>query len=100
MRVGRGDCGAAFVGALVVLVAFAMACGSAAAAPAHAAFKPRVGFAIGLLPAHRSQEVATSPSIPVLYHGGSVLRNVTHHTICWSPAGYHLDASADGGAPP
>ncbi len=43
------------------------------------------------------QEVASSPSIPVLYHGGSVMRNVTIHTVFWAPAGYHFDGSPGPG---
>src|SRR4029077_20774570 len=40
---------------------------------------------------------ASSPSIPVLYHGGSVMRNVTIHTVFWAPAGYHFDGSPGPG---
>ncbi|HEY7813285.1 MAG TPA: hypothetical protein VIC62_08615, partial [Nakamurella sp.] len=54
---------------------------------------------MGLLPAHGAQEVASSPSIPVLYHGGSVMRNVTIHTVFWAPAGYHFDGSPGPGVP-
>jgi hypothetical protein len=75
----------------------AAAAGRVDAASLHPAFKPRVGFALGLLPAHGSQEVAASPSIPVLYHGGTVMRNVTIHTIFWAPAGYRFDGSPGAG---
>ena len=44
---------------------------------------------------------ATAPSIddrrgqgiPAVYHGGSVMRNVTIHTIFWAPTGYRFDGS-------
>jgi hypothetical protein len=110
MRAGRVDRRAIVAGVLSVLAALALttstalAAGSshaarrASAAPARPAFKPRVGFALGLLPLHGAQEIATSPSIPVLYHGGSVMRNVTIHTIFWAPAGYQYDGSPAAGA--
>ena len=31
--------------------------------------------------------------IPVAYHGGPVMRNVTIHTVFWAPAGYHFDGA-------
>ncbi|MFL5865426.1 MAG: hypothetical protein ACJ780_32440 [Solirubrobacteraceae bacterium] len=99
MRAGRVDRGAAFVAALAALMALTLACGSAAAAPHRVAFKPRVGFAMGLLPAYGVQEAAAGPRIPVVYHGGAVMRNVTIHTIFWAPPGYHFDESPGGGAP-
>jgi hypothetical protein len=88
------------VGALTLAIAWLLACSVARPADAASrrpAFKPRVGFALGLLPAHGAQEVATSPSIPVLYHGGSVMRNVTIHTVFWAPSGYHFDGSPGAG---
>jgi hypothetical protein len=84
------------------LVVLALGQGSALAARHSAvsrpAFRPRVGFALGLMPLHGAQEVATSPSIPVLYHGGVVMRNVTIHTVFWAPAGYRYDGSPGAGA--
>jgi hypothetical protein len=67
---------------------------SASAAPT---FRPRIGFAMGLLPPRGRQEVAISPSIPVVYHGGSVMRNVTVHTIFWAPAGYGFTGAPSAG---
>jgi hypothetical protein len=72
-----------------------LACAGAAAA--RQPFRPRIGFAMGLLPAHGAQEIASSPSIPVLYHGGSVMRNVTIHTVFWAPSGYRFDGSPGPG---
>ncbi|MFZ1995365.1 MAG: hypothetical protein WAU75_14720, partial [Solirubrobacteraceae bacterium] len=79
------------VAVLLTLCATALAARRSGAVASRPAFKPRVGFAMGLLPAHGTQEVATAPSIPVLYHGGVVMRDVTIHTIFWAPAGYHYD---------
>ena len=59
---------------------------------------PASASRMGLMPLHGAQEIATSPSIPVLYHGGSVMRNVTIHTVFWAPAGYRYDGSPGGGA--
>lgn len=108
MRAGKVDRRAIVAGVLTVLAALALAA-SAAASPhvagrtsataARPTFRPRVGFALGLLPLHGAQEIATSPSIPVLYHGGAVMRNVTIHTIFWAPAGYRYDGSPGAGAP-
>ena len=98
MRAGRVDRRIAAAGALAMVLALTVVCASAsAAAPRRPTFKPRIGFAMGLLPAHGAQEVASSPSIPVLYHGGSVMRNVTIHTVFWAPAGYHFDGSPGPG---
>jgi hypothetical protein len=89
---------------LVAIAVLLTICGTALAAPRSGAgarrstFKPRVGFALGLLPVHGTQEVASGQSIPVLYHGGVVMRNVTIHTIFWAPAGYHYDGSPNAGA--
>jgi hypothetical protein len=90
--------------AAAVIVTLVMACGTALAAARSGAatprptFQPRVGFAMGLLPVHGAQEIATSPNIPVLYHGGQVMRNVTIHTVFWAPAGEHYDGSPGAGA--
>ncbi len=107
MRAGRVDRRTIVTWVLTVLAALALTAGPALASPSAArrasashrpAFKPRVGFALGLMPLHGAQEVATSPSIPVLYHGGVVMRNVTIHTIFWAPAGYRYDGSPGAGA--
>lgn len=92
----------AALGAVLALLALtsssALAARQSGAATPRPTFKPRIGFAMGLLPAHGAQEVASSPSIPVLYHGGAVMRNVTIHTVFWAPAGYHYDGSPGSGA--
>ncbi|HEX3978264.1 MAG TPA: hypothetical protein VHW96_18485 [Solirubrobacteraceae bacterium] len=105
MRAGRVDRRTTVAAVLTVLAALALSTAPALAARRSGAatprptFKPRLRFAMGLLPIHGAQEVATSPSIPVLYHGGVVMRNVTIHTIFWAPDGDHYDASPGSGAP-
>ena len=105
MRAGRVDRRTTVAAVLTLLAVLALTTGSALAARRSGAaaprptFKPRVRFAMGLLPIHGAQEVATSPSIPVVYHGGAVMRNVTIHTIFWAPAGYRYDGSPSAGAP-
>ena len=79
--------------ALVMACATALAAGRSGAVAPRPAFKPRVGFAMGLLPVHGAPEIATGPNIPVLYHGGPVMRDVTIHTVFWAPAGAHYDGS-------
>jgi hypothetical protein len=102
MRAGRLDHRIIIASVVTVLAVLALGQGSALAARHSAAsrpaFTPRVGFALGLMPLHGAQEIATSPSIPVLYHGGVVMRNVTIHTVFWAPAGYRYDGSPGAGA--
>jgi hypothetical protein len=85
--------------ALVFVCALA-ACTLAAAAPAAAArrtFKPRIAHAMGIEPKLGSVEVAAGPVTQVVYHGGSVMRNVTLHTLFWAPPGYRFDGSPGPG---
>ena len=79
------------------LVAVMLLC-AAASASAHPVFKARSGFAMGIEPRDGSQEIATGTNIPVVYHGGTVMRNVTIHTVFWAPSGYHFDGSPGSGA--
>jgi hypothetical protein len=76
---------------LIVLAAFAAPAGAATR------FKPRIGGAMGIEPAHNGEADETGPGIPAAYHGGSVMRNFTIHTIFWAPAGYHFDGSPSPG---
>jgi len=79
--------------------ALALLTPAALASPALGArtFKPRIRGAMGLIPRRGSQEVAASPSIPVVYHGGSVMRNVRLHTIFWAPPGFHFTGPPSAG---
>jgi len=56
-------------------------------------FEPRVGDALGLVPAHASADVATGEATAVDYNGGPVMAGgVTVHTIFWAPSGYAFTA--------
>ncbi|MBV9473929.1 MAG: hypothetical protein JO206_13250, partial [Solirubrobacterales bacterium] len=61
--------------------------------------RPRIGPAMGILAPWDHQEVASAPSIPLVYHGGPVMRGVTLHTIFWAPAGYRFDGSPGAATP-
>ena len=94
---------------LLPAVAAALLLGATAAAPAAArfrfkpigaerkAFRPRIGNAMGILPRLGIPELASGRNLPVVYHGGQVMRNVTIHTIFWAPLGYHFDGSPTAG---
>jgi hypothetical protein len=87
---------AAFLGASA---AFLIALGTVAG-PADAArtFRPRIGGALGVVPPLGRQEIAVGSSFPVAYHGGSVMRQVTIHTIFWAPNGFRFDGPPSAGA--
>jgi hypothetical protein len=60
-------------------------------------FYPRVGAAFGAEPPGGQVEVASGANLPVVYHGGSVMRDVTIHTIFWAPSGFQFDAAPSPG---
>jgi hypothetical protein len=80
--------------ALLACLALGMLASGAGAAYT---FRPRIGFAMGLVPPRGRQDLAVASSIPVVYHGGSVMRNVTVHTIFWAPAGYAFTGAPSAG---
>jgi hypothetical protein len=89
----------ALVTAAAMLLFAVVGVGPAAAA-ARRTFRPRIGFAMGLLPRLGSSSQAnTGPRVQVVYHGGAVMRNVTVHTIFWAPPGYHFDGPPSSGVP-
>jgi hypothetical protein len=67
------------------------ATGPAGTAGGATRFKPRIAGAMGIEPAHGSAATATGPAIPAAYHGGSVMRDFTIHTVFWAPGGAHFD---------
>jgi hypothetical protein len=69
----------------------------ASAASPHAKFRPRLGFAMGLIPHAGAFGIPSSPAAQVVYHGGQVMRGVTLHTVFWAPAGYRFDGSPGAG---
>ena len=89
---GRG----VVVAALTALAVVAVFAGSATAATT---VRPRMGMVLGIEPAHGAQpiEIAGGQNIPVVYHGGSVMRDVTIHTVFWAPSGYHFDGAPSAG---
>jgi hypothetical protein len=48
-------------------------------------------------PYRAAQSFPPNDTVPVAYHGGSVMRNVTIHTVFWAPSGYHFDGSPASG---
>jgi hypothetical protein len=84
------------LGALIAL-ALALPAPALAATSAHAGFRPRIGHAMGIMPARGAATPVNPSGIPVAYHGGPVMRNVTIHTMFWAPAGYAFDGSPGAG---
>jgi hypothetical protein len=78
----------AFSRRLCVAVTCALALVLAPAASAAIKVRPRIGGALGIIPAINGQftpDVATGALTPVIYHGGSVMTGgVTVHTIFWT----------------
>ncbi len=82
---------------LLVCVA-SMSAALAAPAVASTTFRPRIGKAMGLMPpAGAARDIAQGTPIPVVYHGGPVMSDVTVHTIFWAPSGYAFDGSPGSG---
>jgi hypothetical protein len=82
----------------LLVCAAAMSAAIAAPALASTTFRPRIGRAMGLMPiAGTAQDTAQGTPIPVVYHGGSVMSDVTVHTIFWAPSGYTFDGSPGSG---
>jgi hypothetical protein len=86
--------------ALVTIAVGAISLAPAAASAAKP-FRPRIGGAWGLMPpAGRGEvEIATGENYPVVYHGGSVMRNVTIHAVFWAPSGYQFESAPSVTAP-
>ncbi len=79
---------ALLTGALALLALVAP--GAASGRPV---FHPRIRHAMGVVPAYGSAAPVNPSGIPVAYHGGPVMRNVTIHTVFWAPAGYRFDGA-------
>jgi hypothetical protein len=52
---------------------------------------------MGIVPPRNRSELASGPSIPVVYHAGAVMRGVHIHTIFWAPKGFHFSGSPGPG---
>jgi hypothetical protein len=90
--------------ALVVLALTLAAAGRASAAGAKAGWTPRLGAAMGIVPAPGVRSAvaraARAQAIPVVYHGGPVMAGgVQIHAVFWAPAGYSFTGSPGGGVP-
>ncbi|MGA9859863.1 MAG: hypothetical protein WBQ18_18505 [Solirubrobacteraceae bacterium] len=82
---------------MALLTALLAAVIMAPAAGAHPTFRPRAGHAMGILPRYDVPEIATGANLPVVFHGGTVMRNVTVHTVFWAPPGYQFDGAPSAG---
>jgi hypothetical protein len=60
-------------------------------------FRPRISGAMGIVPPLGHRELASGPSVPVVYHGGTVVHGVRIHTIFWAPNGFRFDGSPGAG---
>jgi hypothetical protein len=76
------------------LIAF---CLSASPALARQQFHPRIKGAMGIIPPLGHRELAAGPSIPLVYHAGTVMGGVTIHTIFWAPKGFQFSGSPGAG---
>jgi hypothetical protein len=54
------------------------------------------GVLVLVLATFAAPALADSPGVPVVYHGGSVMRDVRVHTIFWAPAGFQFSGAPDG----
>lgn len=76
-----------------------MPVGGRAAHSAASRFAPWVKRAWGLVPALGHAGAGSDPSpTPVVFHGGTVMRNVEVHTVFWAPAGYAFPGAPTPGA--
>jgi len=88
---------------LQALVLAAIVAGACSLAPASAGaaqrFRPRIKGAWGIVPAKGQGEVeiATGQNYPEVYHGGSVMRDVTIHAVFWAPSGFQFEGSPSPG---
>lgn len=72
---------------------------SGPAAGASVKFRPRIGAAMGLFPLRAQRAPALATVIPLVYHGGAVMRGVTLHTIFWAPSGYRFSGPPSPSVP-
>ncbi len=77
------------LGCLTAALVTCLAC--AQAATAGSTFRPRIRGAMGIVPPYDQTDIAAGESIPVVYHGGSVMHGATIHMIFWAPPGYRFD---------
>jgi hypothetical protein len=85
--------------ATALLACTGLALPGPAGASTHAKFRPRLGFAMGVIPHTGAFDPLASPAPQVVYHGGRVMRGVTIHTVFWAPSGYRFGGSPGAGVP-
>lgn len=83
----------------IALCGLLVAGASVAAALSRPAFRPRIGRAMGLIPAYGQADPTSGVPIPVVYHGGSVMGAVRVHTVFWAPSGFAFTGSPGGAVP-
>ena len=84
--------------AALTCVALCLLGALAPVAGAKTKFRPRIGGAMGIAPVPGGPDIAVGSSVPVVYHGGPVMRGVTVHTIFWAPAGFRFGGPPSAGA--
>jgi hypothetical protein len=88
---------------LRTFVVAAVAAGACSIVPASAGaaqhYRPRIKGAWGIAPVKGQGEVeiATGENYPVVYHGGSVMSDVTIHAVFWAPSGFQFEGSPSAG---
>jgi hypothetical protein len=84
---------------IVLMLAVIGVLAAASSASASMTVRPRISHAMGLAPVAGSASTPPNNTVPVVYHGGPVMRNVTIHAVFWAPAGTHFDGSPSAGVP-
>jgi hypothetical protein len=96
-RIGRYGASHRCVAWLIAICMCVLLSASPALARTH--FRARIGAAMGIVPPFGHADLAAGPSVPVVYHGGDVMRGVTIHTIFWAPNGFRFSGSPVNGVP-
>jgi hypothetical protein len=84
-------------GCVIAALLAVCVCVSATPALGRQQFRARIKGAMGIMPLRGHADLAAGPSIPVVYHGGTVMRGVQIHTIFWAPRGFQFSGSPGDG---
>ncbi|HWF74127.1 MAG TPA: hypothetical protein VG186_12320, partial [Solirubrobacteraceae bacterium] len=93
LRLTRLRCAPSAALVLCALAVLAVVAVFAPAADAQSGFHARIGGALGLVPVAGGPDIAVGSNLPEAYHGGSVMRGVTVHTVFWAPSGYKFSGA-------
>ena len=85
--------------ALLAATSTASAAAKSTSTVAKPSFRPRIGHALGLVPAAGTSDIAVGSPYPEVYNGGPVMKDVTVHTVFWAPSGYAFGGSPGAGTP-